>query len=400
MLTEEHLHRYADVLIWGLKTARAKPFKKQDVILIRYEKPGIRLVEILYEKLLLQGYHPIPRLALSVEMEKCFYHHADSAQLTFIPPGDKELYERLNGNIYVNAPESITHLQAVDPKRIGKSAVARKILRDIMTGREEKGELGWTLCVYPTVELARHAQMSLEEYTAQIIRACYLDHPDPTEQWKGVYKKAMTIKKWLNSLDVQTFHIESERTDLMITPGKKRKWIGVTGHNIPSFELFISPDWRGTRGVYFSDQPSYRSGNYVKNIRLEFDKGKVIHVSAETGKEFIIKQLAMDTGANRVGEFSLTDKRFSKIDRFMASTLFDENFGGQNGNCHIAVGSSYSDTYDGNPAELTPKTKQQLGFNDSALHWDLVNTEPKQITAHLIDGRRVLIYQDGEFCYS
>jgi len=210
----------------------------------------------------------------------------------------------------------------------------------------------------------------------------------------------MTIKKWLNSLDVQTFHIESERTDLMITPGKKRKWIGVTGHNIPSFELFISPDWRGTRGVYFSDQPSYRSGNYVKNIRLEFDKGKVIHVSAETGKEFIIKQLAMDTGANRVGEFSLTDKRFSKIDRFMASTLFDENFGGQNGNCHIAVGSSYSDTYDGNPAELTPKTKQQLGFNDSALHWDLVNTEPKQITAHLIDGRRVLIYQDGEFCYS
>ncbi|HSO67334.1 MAG TPA: aminopeptidase, partial [Desulfatirhabdiaceae bacterium] len=392
--------RYADVLIWGLKTARAKPFKKQDVILIRYEKPGINLVEILYDKLLRQGYHPIPRLGLSVAMEKSFYHHANAGQLTFIPPGERELYERLNGNIYVNAPESITHLQAVDPKRIGKSAVARKILRDIMTGREEKGELGWTLCVYPTEELARHAQMSLEEYTAQIIRACYLDHPDPTEQWKGVYKKAMIIKKWLNSLDVQALHIESERTDLMITPGKKRKWIGVTGHNIPSFELFISPDWRGTRGVYFADQPSYRSGNYVKNICLEFEKGKVIHVSADTGEEFIIKQLAMDTGANRIGEFSLTDKRFSRIDRFMASTLFDENYGGQNGNCHIAVGSSYSDTYDGNPAELTPKTKQQLGFNDSALHWDLVNTEPKQITAHLIDGSRVLIYQNGEFCYS
>ena len=45
------------------------------------------------------------------------------------------------------------------------------------------------------------------------------------------------------------------------------------------------------------------------------------------------------------GEFSLTDKRFSKIDRFMASTLYDENFGGNNGNCHLAVGASYSDTF-------------------------------------------------------
>lgn len=400
MLTDEQLHRYADVLIWGLKTARSRPFRKQDIILIRYEHPGIRLVEILYEKLILLGYNPIPRLGMSVPMEKSFYHQSNAAQLTFIPPGEKELYERLNGSIYVNAPESITHLQTVDPKRIGKAVVARKFLRDIMTSREEQGELGWTLCVYPTGELAQHARMSLEEYEMQIIRACYLDHPDPIAQWQGVYKKANIIKKWLNSLDVQTFHIESDRTDLTITPGKKRKWIGVTGHNIPSFELFISPDWRGTQGVYFADQPSYRSGNYVNNIRLEFNQGKVVNVEAENGQEFILKQLAMDHGANRVGEFSLTDKRFSRIDRFMASTLFDENFGGQNGNCHIAVGASYSDTYAGNPAELTPKTKQHLGFNDSALHWDLVNTEPKQVSAHLTNGSRIMIYQDGEFCHA
>jgi aminopeptidase len=112
---------------------------------------------------------------------------------------------------------------------------------------------------------------------------------------------------------------------------------------------------------------------------------------------FVAKQLSMDKGANKLGEFSLTDTRFSKIDRFMADTLFDENFGGSYGNCHIAVGSSYSDTYDGDPSRLTKGLKKRLGFNDSALHWDLVNTEEKTVTAHLADGKKIIIYENGKF---
>jgi len=83
----------------------------------------------------------------------------------------------------------------------------------------------------------------------------------------------------------------------------------------------------------------------------------------------------------------------------MANTLFDENYGGQNGNSHIAVGSSYSDTYAGDPAKLTKRMKKQLGFNDSALHWDLVNTEKKTVTAHLYTGKKVVIYEKGMFRY-
>ena len=81
----------------------------------------------------------------------------------------------------------------------------------------------------------------------------------------------------------------------------------------------------------------------------------------------------------------------------MADTLFDENYGGRYGNCHIAVGASYSDTYDGNPAELTKELKKKLGFNDSALHWDLVNTEKKTVDAYLTSGQKVRIYEDGMF---
>ena len=61
------------------------------------------------------------------------------------------------------------------------------------------------------------------------------------------------------------------------------------------------------------------------------------------------------------------------------------------------MGDSYSDTYDGNPAELTKEIKRKLGFNDSALHWDLVNTEKKTVTAYLKSGKRVLIYENGMF---
>ena len=135
----------------------------------------------------------------------------------------------------------------------------------------------------------------------------------------------------------------------------------------------------------------------MEGVNLTFNEGVVTDIKAEKGETFTQKQLNMDKGARRVGEFSLTDKRFSKIDRFMASTLYDENFGGNNGNCHLAVGASYSDTYDGDPSTLTEESKERLGFNDSALHWDLVNTEPKTVTAHLKSGKQVVVYEDGMF---
>ena len=68
----------------------------------------------------------------------------------------------------LHGPTSLTHLADIDPKRIGKVAVAMKPLRDIMRKREEQGKLGWTLCSFPTDELARHAKLTLEQYTEQI----------------------------------------------------------------------------------------------------------------------------------------------------------------------------------------------------------------------------------------
>lgn len=399
MLTAKQLDHYGEILIWGIKTARTKRYKRNDVILVQYDLAAIKLAEILLAEILELRMNPVLRVGLTAPMEKKFYKQANDKQIVFQAPGSKELFENLNGAIYLHAPESLTHLKDIDPKKISKALIARKHLRDILFRREEIGAFGWTLCTLPTPGLAKHARLSMQEYTQQIVNACYLNETDPLKKWDSLFKNAQLIKKWLNNMNVKWYHIDSINIDLKINPGKQRKWIGISGHNIPSFEIFLSPDWRGTEGTYFANQPSYRSGNYVKGVRLEFRKGSAVKVSADIGEEFTIKQLSMDKGANKVGEFSLTDTRFSRIDKFMANTLFDENYGGKYGNCHIAVGSSYSDTYSGNPAELTKKIKNQLGLNDSALHWDLVNTEKKTVTAHLYSGKKVVIYENGKFKY-
>ena len=397
MLTDTQMDKYTDVLLWGLKTAKKGNVKRNDIVLIRYDLAAITTAECVQAKILDMEMHPVLRMGLTPEMELNFYQKANRKQLVFQPPGEKELCENLNGSMYLYAPESLTHLSDVDPKKIAKATISRKPLRDILDKREQAGAFGWTLCVLPTPELARRAGLSMRQYTNQIIKACYLDRDDPVRQWKTVYKDAMSVKKWMNSMEVKYYHVESKNTDLRITPGKQRKWIGISGHNIPSFEIFLSPDFRGTNGVYFANQPSYRSGNYVEGVRLEFLRGRAVKVEAKKGQDFAVKQLSMDTGACRVGEFSLTDKRFSRIDKFMANTLFDENFGGRYGNCHIALGASYSDTYSGNVRQLTKERKKKLGFNDSALHWDLVNTEKKTVTAHLTSGDRVIVYENGMF---
>jgi aminopeptidase len=399
MLTDIQLERYADVLLWGLKTARRGNYKKTDTILVRYDLGAIPLAEKLQAKILDLGMNPVLRMGLTSTMERHFFERANNRQLVFQAPGENLLCENIHGGIYLHAPESLTHLSHIDSRKIGTVAVARKPLRDILDRREDEGFFGWTLCMLPTEELAKQAKLTVRQYTNQIIKACYLDKKDSVKAWKAVFKDAMRLKKWMNTMKVACYRVRSRNTDLIITPGKHRKWIGISGHNIPSFEIFLSPDWRGTDGVYFADQPSFRSGNLVKGVRLTFKKGKVVKVEAEKGEDFVVKQLSLDNGASKVGEFSLTDKRFSNINKFMANTLYDENFGGRFGNCHIALGASYSDTFDGKPENLTKDRKKKLGFNDSALHWDLVNTEKKTVTAQLSSGKDVVVYENGMFAY-
>ena len=398
MLTKKQIEKYADVMIWGLKISRKRKFKKGSIVAIRYDTPALELAEVIFHKLTGEGFNITPRANMTENMSKSFYDLSDNSQLKFIDPWMPVFCDTVDGTIYLNAPLSLTHLQHVDPKKFGIVARSNKGLVKIQDAREDRGMFGWTLCTYPTEELAEKAGLTLKQYTNQIIRACYLNDTDPINTWENINQLSKDIIKKLGAMKVKYFHVESLNTDLKIYPGSDRKWLSGSGYNVPSFEIFTSPDFHLTEGKFFADIPSYAGGSYIEKVSLEFKNGSVVSASSEEGNDFVNEYIKTDKGASQVGEFALVDKRFSKINKFMADTLFDENYGGKHGSCHIALGRSYLQTYKGNKAKLDDEAKEGLGFNDSSIHWDLVNSEDKIVTAHLTNGKTVVIYEKGQFC--
>ena len=177
---------------------------------------------------------------------------------------------------------------------------------------------------------------------------------------------------------------------------KNRRWLGGGGCNIPSFEIFISPDCRRTSGHITFSLPLYRYGNEIRDIYLEFLDGKVVKSSASKGESVLQKMIATPN-ADMVGEFSLTDRRFSRINRFMAETLYDENFGGRYGNTHIALGMSFHESYPHKSSKITQAEWSQMGYNDSAIHTDIISTSNRTVTATLDNGSILTIYKNGQF---
>ncbi|MBF0449807.1 MAG: aminopeptidase [Candidatus Magnetomorum sp.] len=397
LFSEQELERYADILLWGVETARQKAFQPDDIILIEAHMAAMPLVCVVHKLILLRGMHPIFRLIQTADMEADFYALANNKQLSFIAPGEQELLNHINGSIYIRAPEALTHLENIDPEKMNTVMRSHNVLKKIMNHRQQQKQSSWTLCAYPTAARAKHANLSLQAYADKIKKACYLDHPQSLSVWKDIYQQILETKKWLASLNIEKLFIKSKNIRLLLSIGNHRKWLGLSGRNIPSFEVFTSPDWRTVSGTYYSDQPVFLSGHYIKGIHLVLDKGYVINAQAETGEDFLNTRLNTDSGAVRVGEISLTDRRFSQIDCYMADILYDENYGGDHGNCHIAMGAAFETAYDGNSSDLSKEKKAELGFNDSIIHWDMVNTEPKTVTAILASGKEQIIYEEGQF---
>ncbi|MCX7727557.1 MAG: aminopeptidase, partial [Chitinispirillaceae bacterium] len=156
-------------------------------------------------------------------------------------------------------------------------------------------------------------------------------------------------------------------------------------------------DWRGVEGIISFDLPLYRYGNIIRDIKLEIKNGVIVKATAKENEQLLLEMIAQKN-ADKIGEFSLTDKRFSKINKFMANTLFDENFGGDYGNVHLAVGKAYHDACSEDISKMKEEDFIELGFNDSLEHTDIIATTNRIVTAFLKDGSKKIIYRDGEFC--
>ncbi|WP_052813111.1 aminopeptidase [Desulfonatronum thioautotrophicum] len=397
LFRHEELERYADVLLWAVERSRGRPLKTSETVLIEYDGLARTLAEVLYARILERGLVPVQHQRASPTMEQNYLVWANNKRLNMVAPGDWERQGGVNGLIRILAPESLTHLEKITPEIQTRRDAARDPLREMLYFRELSGQVGRTVAVYPTLALAEAAGVSLSEYAARVRTACMLGSDDPVRDWKRFATEQAPVLEWLNAMPIQGLHIQSARVDLRLRLGERRVWLGMTGRNMPSYEIYTSPDCRFTEGVFQADQVVYVGGVPVEDVRLAFQQGRVISVKARQGAERLRRFLALDEGAWRIGEFSLTSRTHSRITGYMANTLFDENIGGIEGNCHIALGSCHPDAFAGNPADFVHALRRELGFNESTQHWDLVNTEQRQVAAILTDGSRRVIYEDGDF---
>ncbi len=393
--TQELLDKYADVLVkFALNSG--KGIKKGEIVFIQVSECAKPFLISLRRSVLKAGGHPIIQYSPD-DIAREFYEIGTDEQINFFP--EKLLKGRIDEIDHLISIISDTNpkeLEGIDPKKIMSRNKAFKPYMDYRDEKENKGKFTWTLALYGTEAMAKEANLTLEEYWEQIIKACFLDEKDPVKKWKEIFKETERIREKLNSLPIKTLHITGKNIDLKVGIDKNRKWLGGSGRNIPSFELFISPDWRKTQGKIKFNQPLYRYGNIIKDIELEFKDGQVIKSKASQNEK-VLKEMIATENADKIGEFSLTDKRMSKITKFMAETLFDENIGGEFGNSHIALGNAYQDSYIGDPSKITKEQWEEMGYNSSSVHTDIINTEDKTVRATLEDGKEVVIYKSGEF---
>ena len=299
--------------------------------------------------------------------------------------------------LFIISEPDIHYLEGIPASRISLMNSARAPYMKMREQKEQAGKLSWSLCLYGTQSMADEAGLSLEEYWEQIIEACYLREDDPVAKWKTVQAEIEDIKDKLDALEIEKLHIRGADVDLHIQIGANRKWLSGGGKNIPSFEIFTSPDWRGTSGTIQFDQPLYYSGKRIAGISLTFENGVVVSSSA-TENEDALKEMIAQENADKVGEFSLTDKRHSKITKFMANTLFDENRGGAFGNTHIALGNAYKDTFTGDMSSVTDEQWAAMGYNSCPkVHTDIISTSDRTVTASLRNNTERIIYKDGQF---
>jgi aminopeptidase len=157
--------------------------------------------------------------------------------------------------------------------------------------------------------------------------------------------------------------------------------------NLPTEEVFATPDARRTEGVVTATKPLAAAGNVVRGLRVEFEGGRIVRVDAEEGANVVRGQLATDGNANRLGEVALVDatSRVGQTGLTFFDTLYDENAA-----CHVAYGAAVSV---GHREDADPE-----GVNVANVHTDFMIGGPEvDVDGVTRDGRVVPLLRDNRW---
>ncbi len=177
-------------------------------------------------------------------LERDFYELASDAQLDFFP----EQYRRgqvdeLDHMLYIDGTDFPQAMKDVDPQKMMRRQTAFMPMIAWRQEKEAAGLLHWTVGLYGTAAMAAEAGLTVEQYWEQITRACFLDDADPVARWRETIDAIHGYRDWLNSLPIERLHLEAAEIDLWMTPRRAARLGGrQLPRNIPSFEVFTSPD--------------------------------------------------------------------------------------------------------------------------------------------------------------
>ena len=367
-MADPRIEKYAKILIDY--STKVKP---GDLVAIHTSTAAEELVQVMIAQILDRG--AFPHVILDVaNQEELFYNHATDELLDFVPRSHKMAFEEFNVLFKIRCETNTRALSHVDPARQGRRQKALSPLLAAQMQRGATNALRWMSTHFPNQAYAMEAEMGLEEYKNFFYRACHADEatPDPVAHWQEIERQQERLIDAFKGHD--QVRVKGPNADLSLSI-KGRTFLNACGtNNLPDGEIFTGPVEDSVNGWVRFTYPAIHQGRAVEGIELKFEGGKVVHASAKTNQEFLLRMLDSDPGARYLGEFAIGTNY--EIDRFTRSILFDEKIGGS---FHMAVGAGYPETG---------------SVNKSVIHWDMI-CDMRQDSEIQLDGETV--YSNGHF---
>jgi aminopeptidase len=322
---------------------------------------------------------------------------ASDAALGEIPPWTRRKMldvEAAGGcTIALTGPSAPHLLDDVDAQRIGRDQVVIPEQMEVIA----RQRLRWTIVPGPTpgwagLVFGDDDPDALEKLWEQIGVICRLDADDPVQAWRERGEALGSAAERLSDAELDSLHFAGPGTDLTVglLPGARWEGGGMTSSegipylpNIPTEEVFTTPDPERTHGTVTSTRPLLISGRTIEGLRMRFEGGRAVQVDADDGAGLMRELVARDENANRLGEVALVDSsgRIGRSGLIFHDTLLDENAAS-----HIAIGGGFPHLCD---------EESGARVNTSGIHTDFMIGAPEvEVTGTTRDGRELPVLMD------